>query len=136
MAIASPRRGGISPMPNVTPMIDVLLVLLIVFMVGVREGQKGLPLQVPPPADAVPLPILHDVPIVLEVLPGAMYRINSHPVAAGRLRQTVADVYRGRPAKVLFVKGAEGVAYGDVVTAVDQSRAAGVEVVGIVPDLD
>lgn len=133
MAMLAPRRGGFSPTPNVTPLIDVLLVLLIVFMVSVREGQKGIPLQVPPPSRALDVPLPQGDPIVLEVLAGGAYRINSQPVAAGSLRQTVAGVFRGRPSKVMFVKGDPGVAYGDVVAAVDASRAAGVEVVGLVP---
>ena len=128
----SGRRGGMAAAINVTPMIDVLLVLLIIFMV-VQEGmRKGIDAQVPPPRDASPP---SDVPesIVLEVLGGGRYAINRQPVGAEGLQAAVARTFAGRPRKVLFVKGGEGLTYGEVVAAVDATRAAGVQVVGLVP---
>jgi len=118
---------------NVTPMIDVLLVLLIIFMVVQQGLQKGLSVQVPPPEDpTVKAPDTPDA-IVLEVLPGGRYAINTQPVGAAGLQPALARVFAGRPRKVLFVKGAAGLTYGEVTAAVDAGRAAGVQVVGLVP---
>jgi biopolymer transport protein TolR len=130
------RRGGPVSAINMTPMIDVLLVLLIIFMVVQQQLQRGLSLQVPPPTPTDPQPPGPDLPLVLEVLPGGVYRINQHPVASGSLRQELAELFSSRNRKVLFVKADERVAYRDVVTAVDASRAAGVAVVGLVPRAD
>ena len=71
--------------------------------------------------------------IVLEVGPGGSYLLNQRPVAAAALEATLAQVFAPRPRKVLFVKGGEQVAYAEVVRAVDASRAAGVDVIGLVP---
>ena len=127
------KKGGPQSDINMTPMIDVLLVLLIIFMVVQQGLQRGVPVQVPPPKTDVHAP--PDAPsLVLEVLPGHQFRLNSQPVPAGELRATLAGVFAPRPRKVLFVKGAGGVAYGDVVAAVDAGRQAGVDVVGLVPE--
>jgi len=130
----SGRKGGMAADINVTPMIDVLLVLLIIFMVVQQGMQKGLSMQVPPPKDpAQPSPPTPPDNIVLEVLPGGRYAINTQPVGPEGLQAAVARVFATRPRKVLFVKAAEGMTYGEVATAVDASRAAGVEVIGLVP---
>jgi len=71
--------------------------------------------------------------IVLEVNPGPTYAINTAPVASDQLENRIREIYAARPRKVIFVKGAENLRYGDIVRAVDASRAAGVEVVGLVP---
>jgi biopolymer transport protein TolR len=129
----SARRGGMAAAINVTPMIDVLLVLLIIFMVVQQGLRKGIDLQAPPPRDPTEAPHPDPAAIVLEVLPGGRYAINRHPVGAEGLQAAVARTFAGRPRKVLFVKGGEGLTYGEVVAAVDATRAAGVQVVGIVP---
>jgi biopolymer transport protein TolR len=132
MSAAAPRGRQVSAI-NMTPMIDVLLVLLIIFMVVQQGLQRGLSVQVPPPKTDRPAPDDNDLTLVLEVLPGGQLRLNSQPVAPAELRARLAEVYAPRPRKVLFVKGAPGVPYGDVVAAVDVSRRAGVDVVGLVP---
>ena len=132
MSMTTGKRGGHVSAINMTPMIDVLLVLLIIFMVVQQGLQRGVPVQVPPPPT-------NDQPadppdqIVLEVAPGGSYLLNQQPVAAGALESTLQRVFAPRPRKVLFVKGDEHVAYADVVRAVDISRSAGVEVVGLMP---
>ena len=131
MSAASPRGRVLSAI-NVTPLIDVLLVLLIIFMVVQQGLQRGLSMQVPPPnrdTIAVPPP----TSLVLEVLPAGALRLNGQPVAQRSLAGTLRGVFAARPRKVLFVKGAEGVPYAEVVAAVDASRSAGVEVVSLVP---
>jgi len=131
MAMTTGKRGGHVSAINMTPMIDVLLVLLIIFMVVQQGLQRGVRVQVPPPTRDQP----SDPPdqIVLEVAPGGSYLLNRQPVAAAALESTLERVFAPRPRKVLFVKGDEHVAYADVVRAVDISRSAGVEVVGLMP---
>jgi biopolymer transport protein ExbD len=131
MAMTTGRRGGPVAAINMTPMIDVLLVLLIIFMVVQGGLQRGVPVQVPPPARDEPAGAPDQ--IVLEVAPGGSYLLNRQPVSAGALEATLAGVFAPRARKVLFVKGDERVAYAEVVRAVDISRSAGVQVVGLVP---
>ena len=131
MAIITGRRGGQVSDINMTPMIDVLLVLLIIFMVVQQGLQRGLPVQIPPPDPSPGFQTADN--IVLEVGPGGSYRLNQQPVAAAALEATLAQVFAPRPRKVLFVKGGEQVAYAEVVRAVDAGRTAGVEVIGLVP---
>jgi biopolymer transport protein ExbD len=131
MAMTTGSRGGHVASINMTPMIDVLLVLLIIFMVVQQGLQRGVSVQIPPPV-ASPTDNGGDE-IVLEVAAGGAYRINQQPVATGTLQATLAQLFAGRARKVLFVKGGERVAYAEVVRAVDTSRLAGVEVVGLVP---
>ena len=114
---AGGRRGRVAAEINVTPMIDVLLVLLVVFMVMQQGLRRGVSVQVPPPSagrDAAP------APIVLEVDEGA-------------LEETLRGIFSQRPRKVLFVQGSEGLTCAEVLAAVDAGRAAGVAVVGLVP---
>ena len=127
-------KGGAMNQINVTPMIDVLLVLLIIFMVVQQGLQKGVSMQVPPPKDKDEVAQSNpEDQIVLEVNPGPVYAINTRPVPSDQLEKTIHDIYAQRPRKVIFVKGAENLRYGDVVHAVDAARAGGVEVVGLVP---
>ena len=134
MAMGVGGKGGAMGDINVTPMIDVLLVLLIIFMVVQQGLQKGVSVQVPPPKDKDEVAQQNpEDQIVLEVNPGPVYLINTRPVGYEQLETTLRDIYANRPRKVIFVKGAENMRYGDVVRAVDAARAGGVEVVGLVP---
>jgi len=126
------KRGRHVAAINMTPMIDVLLVLLIIFMVVQQGLRSGIPAQIPPPPSDQELPG-REPSIVLEVRPGGEYLLNRRLVAAGTLERTLAAVFAPRPRKVLFVKGDERAAYAEVVRALDASRGAGVEVVGLVP---
>src|SRR5829696_2410235 len=126
------RKGGSISQINMTPMIDVLLVLLIIFMVVQQGLQRGLSVQVPPPPDGRPI-LAQTGNLVLELEPGGRYLLNRQPVARERLAQVLAEVFAPRTRKVLFVRGAETLPYGEVIAAVDASRQAGVQVVGLVP---
>ena len=126
------NSGGRASDINMTPMIDILLVLLIIFMVVQQGLQRGLSVQVPPIDTEATLAQNVDQ-IVLEILPTGAYAINQQPVAAGALQGRLTEIFAPRQRKVIFVKGAENIAYGDVVFAVDAARAAGIEVVGLVP---
>src|SRR5215207_7798588 len=131
---AGGKKGGSMNDINMTPMIDVLLVLLIIFMVVQQGLQRGISLQVPPPRDAdTPLRGDDGDDLVLEVQPGGRALLNRQPIPEGELEAFLAEVFAPRPRKVLFVKGAESLPYGDVIRAVDASRAAGVQIVGLIP---
>ncbi len=115
---------------NVTPMLDVLLVLLVLFMALV-QGRKSLDAQLLEPCAGTCRS--ETGPIVLEVLPAHVFRLNRRPVQADRLYAELGQVYHGRPDKVLHVAGYPGALYQDVITAMDIARAAGVRVIGIPP---
>lgn len=120
---------------DVTPMISVLLVLIIFFILAQQGLQKGVDTQVPPvQKKKVTQPNqAKNNQIVLQVQPGPTYLLNKHPIAVGQLRQQLHRVFKPRIRKVLFIKGSGKVSYGLVVHAVDMARAAGIEVVGLVP---
>jgi biopolymer transport protein TolR len=126
--------GGSGPTSdiNMTPMIDVLLVLLIIFMVIQPTLQRGIEVQVPPVEQRTSTEAAPDQ-IVLEIQPGPRYTINQVPVSGENLEARIHAIFRDRPRKVLFVKGAESLTYGDVIEAVDAARGGGIEVVGLVP---
>lgn len=116
--------------PNVTPMIDVLLVLLIVFMTAVIHVNKTMDVQLPQPCTGE---CASGGQIVLEILPGPAYRINQRAVPSERLLAELEDIYRGRPGKIIAIAGHPGVRYDDVVAAMDVAKSAGVRTIGIAP---
>jgi biopolymer transport protein ExbD len=124
--------GGLNAEPNVTPMIDVLMVLLIIFMVIVPSSRKALDVQLPDPNPA-PTTSTPTSQIVLEVLPGGQYTVNKQPVAGPQLAQRLKEIYDPRPEKIIFVKGDPTVKYQDVIKAMDIARGSGVKVIGVPP---
>jgi len=125
--------GSLTNDINVTPMIDVLLVLLIIFMLVVPMSRKAIDLQLPDPIETTqssnPPP-----QIVLEVLAGERYLVNKEAVPKDRLLARLKEIYDPRPEKIIFVKGAPiGVKYSEVIFAMDVARGAGVKVIGVSP---
>ena len=116
--------------PNVTPMIDVLLVLLITFMIITAHRRKAMNASLSQPCAAS---CEGDQQIVLEVLPGPAYRINQHDVPRAALLERLTDIFAGRPQKIIQVSGRRGVSYADVIDAMDVAKSAGVTVIGIAP---
>ena len=138
MGMSTGKKGGPASDINMTPMIDILLVLLIIFMVVQQSLQKGVAVQVPPvkKEEAPQNPADNPDQIVLEVKRGQQYFVNRQPVPAPTLKNFLTDLYAPRPRKVIFIKADEDVTYGDVVYAVDIAKQSNIEIVGLVPRPD
>ena len=119
--------------PNVTPMIDVLLVLLIIFMMVIPMSRKAIDTMLPDPNPVVTPPSVQPDQIVLEVLPNGQFALNKNPIQKEALFARLKLTYTGRPDKIIFIKGDSAVQYKDVIFAMDQARGAGVLVIGVPP---
>lgn len=118
---------------NVTPMIDILLVLLITFMV-MPTHTTGLKSEVPepPPKDAVALP--NPLDVVLRIQRNGSIDINSQPVVMPELGERLRTLFAGRPGGVLFVDGARELEFADVAAVIDVAKGAGVARIGLITD--
>ena len=131
MSMTSGAGGTVSSEINVTPMIDVLLVLLIIFMVVIAMGRTGVPIQIPPVDTGTRTPSTSSQ-IVLELRDDGSFWINGTQYAKADLSAGMKQIFEGRP-KLLFLKPGQNRIYSDVIGAVDLARGSGVEVVGVLP---
>jgi biopolymer transport protein ExbD len=129
--------GGSMADINVTPMIDILLVLLIIFMVIVPVTPKGLDALVPqPPKTNQPKDTDPTRTIVVQVLYRSMnappqYKINETDVAKGELLSRLTDIYANRAERIMFVKGDDKIDFRYVAEVIDIGRSAGVDHIGL-----
>ena len=132
MAMATGGSGKVSSDPNITPFIDVLLVLLVIFMVTLPMSRKVLEIQVPKEeqSQATSQPSTN---IVIEIKEDGTYAINTQPVAHDNLASKFHEIYDVRPDKLLFIKVHNSRPYKEVIEVIDLARGAGVKVFGLAP---
>ncbi|MGH7520394.1 MAG: ExbD/TolR family protein [Gemmatimonadales bacterium] len=136
MAMGSGGSGsGLSADINVTPMIDVLLVLLIIFMITLPLSRRTFDAQVPPEQKQQPRQRQQSSDqIVLELKADGSYAINTQIVPLEQLDAKFHELYDQRPAKLLFIKAAPNRKYGEIIRAMDVAKGAGVQVIGFTPN--
>jgi biopolymer transport protein TolR len=134
MAMSVAGLGGDTAQINVTPMIDILLVLLIIFMVIVPVVPRGLSAALPQPPRAN-APAAPGNPIVLEIAGHAgaapTYSINGVAVAKTAIVPSLREIFANRADRALFVKGGDDLQFADVAELIDMGKAADASRVGL-----
>jgi biopolymer transport protein ExbD len=136
MAFSTGAGGGLSSDINVTPMIDILLVLLIIFMAITPVSPKGLEALVPQPPKNNQPQKENDTAIVVQILHGAggqpAYKINDTDVQKTDLAGRLQTIFSTRATKVMFIKGDKDLDFAPVANAIDIAKGAGVDHVGLI----
>ena len=132
MAMASGGKGGMSCDINMTPMIDVLLVLIIIFMVITPLTPKGLEARVPqPPPPNQPPPPENDRTVVVIIEKDKSMKINQESILFENLSKRLEDIFKTRAERVVFVKGDPDLEYQEVAKVIDVAKGVGIDQVGL-----
>jgi biopolymer transport protein ExbD len=120
--------------PNVVPLCDVLLVLLIIFMVITPLVQRGVDVRLPETASDQSTQANPSGLIVLTLLKDGTVRINQQPIEYGLLQESLRQTYSTRQDKTIFIRANAKVPYSQVVSLIDLAKGAGVETIALIPE--
>ncbi len=133
MSMSTGGKGGPSSEINMTPMIDVLLVLIIIFMVITPLVPKGLEARVPqpPPPNQPPPPPENDRTVVIIIDKDKSMKINAESILFENLSKRLEDIFKTRAERVCFVKGDPDLEYQEVAKVIDVAKGVGIDQVGL-----
>jgi biopolymer transport protein ExbD len=132
MAVGGGGKGVLVDM-NVTPLIDVLLVLLIIFMVATQKPPDGLDALVPQPdPNARPSQDVINRTVVVAIDATHQIRINQEPTDLRLLGGRLEDIFKSRNERIIFVKGDSSLPFADVAEIIDVAKGAGIDKIGLI----
>ena len=126
-------KGGVKSDINVTPLVDVMLVLLIIMMLIAPMLQQGVVLTLPTAANTIDKPEVQGQTIIAIAKDKGLY-LNSKQIQEGELATKVTELLENTKDKVVLIKADEEVEYGAVMAAMDQLRQAGIEDIGLITE--
>ena len=135
MEIRSTGKKGSMSEPNIVPLIDVLLVLIIIFMAITPTTPSGMAATIPQSSPKITQPVtMAPAAVVVQVAASGRVKINQTDTSWANLGTQLSDIFKIRPEKVAFVKGDDAVYFDQVARAIDIMRGAGVVNVGLITD--
>jgi biopolymer transport protein TolR len=126
-------KGGVKSDINVTPLVDVMLVLLIIMMLIAPMLQQGVSLRLPTATNTVDKPESADQTVIAVAANKEIY-LNAKPIREADLAQRVTDILESKTEKIVLIRADEEVEYGAVMAVMDQLRQAAVEDVGLITE--